>query len=1009
MNRRNFAKQLGAIAGAGVASATAAAETKPGQTGRFGQALPVEMKKDGRGQVRKTSGVRTAFSRCFTCNNICGVRVRVDEASDRILRVAGNPYCEVNAGGAPLPLETPVKECYQRLTGDAGLTHRATTCGKGASAVASVDDPRRVTQVLKRVGKRGAGQWKSIPYEQAIREIVEGGDLFGEGPVEGLRAIRRLDELVLPQAPEFGSKANQLFATFNEEDTLRGNLYARFFRSAFGTVNLGTKHAYCGAGVGIGFALGIGPEISAGANDIDWNAFEYGLFIGTSPGAAGASLNRLGRAIADARVERKVSYTCVDPILRTTVASDTQAQWLGIKPGTDSAFLYALVKIMLARGWFDAKFLSLTSAEAAKAAGEVNHSNATHLVVADPAHPAFGAFAVAKDFGLGGEEPVVVAGGKLASSRQAGRGELLVEASYADARGQRVRLATSLALLKREADKFSLEQYSARCGIEVDDIVEVARKLSHHGRKAAVVTNTGNHNHDAVMVGWLIAILNNLIAAHDAKGGAIYGAGGIFGMEGAYDLGQVESGVDTEGVINACRAGRYEDSSEYKRKVAARQNPYPASHVWRSMVPEYSGTNAAEQLTCQANGEPYRAKALINWRSNVLYSAASISPAVEANLADPRALPLFVAIDAHMNETNRYADYFIPDRVMYEEYGCDRTWGAFMLGVAAGAPVVTPRTVKNARGEHVCMEQFLIDVALALGLPGFGKAAIPTADGRKVDLLSFEDWHARYLANVAVQCAKLPPVSAEDREWAGLEYAMQPLRARLSAPEAAKVEALLSRGGYYEQDDRYDGQFIKGGGGKFLQFYNAAMLDLRHCHSGERYPAIPVLREARFWNGQAWSELWPQRDFPLLFSNYKPSSRSGYSVAYARCVEIAPSNFVYMNVETAQGLGLKSGDKVRVISGNGVPAEGVLLADAGVAKEAVCVSHGFGHRAFGADARVIDGKLLPALSERGQGTAVNRMIPHDPTRPGQASMLNDYYVGANCRQGIPVRVEKLAG
>ena len=50
-----------------------------------------------------------------------------------------------------------------------------------------LDSPHRVTQCLKRVGKRGSGQWQSISFEQLLNEVVEGGDLFGEGQVEGLR------------------------------------------------------------------------------------------------------------------------------------------------------------------------------------------------------------------------------------------------------------------------------------------------------------------------------------------------------------------------------------------------------------------------------------------------------------------------------------------------------------------------------------------------------------------------------------------------------------------------------------------------------------------------------------------------------------------------------------------------------------------------------------------------------------------------------------------------------
>lgn len=105
---------------------------------------------------------------------------------------------------------------------------------------------------------------------------------------------------------------------------------------------------------------------------------------------------------------------------------------------------------------------------------------------------------------------------------------------------------------------------------------------------------------------------------------------------------------------------------------------------------------------------------------------------------------------------NCYADYIIPDRVMYEEYACDRTWGNFNVCVVAGVPVVEPRTVVNKKGRHVCMEEFLFDCAAAMKLPGFGKGAIAKKDGGKADLLTYDDWYARYLSNVAEQCANLP-------------------------------------------------------------------------------------------------------------------------------------------------------------------------------------------------------------------------------------------------------------
>ena len=194
---------------------------------RLGSAAAPECaRKNGKLVIR--DGIRRGFTKCCTCNNMCGLRYRVDEATNTVTRVAGNPYCEVVTGGDPLDLNTPVARAYELLTGDAGLKNRATSCGKGASGIASATDPRRVTQVLKRAGKRGENKWKTIPYEQAVKEIVEGGNLFGEGHVDGLRAIRNLKVPAVKGYTEFGSAANSHMATYNEEDPLRGSFYSRF-------------------------------------------------------------------------------------------------------------------------------------------------------------------------------------------------------------------------------------------------------------------------------------------------------------------------------------------------------------------------------------------------------------------------------------------------------------------------------------------------------------------------------------------------------------------------------------------------------------------------------------------------------------------------------------------------------------------------------------------------------------------------------------------------------------
>ncbi|MDH1903267.1 tetrathionate reductase subunit TtrA, partial [Comamonas aquatica] len=175
-----------------------------------GNSLTPEFRIDpATGQLSTQPGQVVSPSSCLGCWTQCGVRLRVDSTSNQILRIAGNPYHPL-ATTNPAPMETPVREVYAMLGGDNGLEGRATSCARGSAMLAHQTAPHRVLTPLKRVGPRGAGQWQSISLEQLVKEISEGGDLFGEGHVEGLAAIRDTRTLIDPENPEYGPKANQL-------------------------------------------------------------------------------------------------------------------------------------------------------------------------------------------------------------------------------------------------------------------------------------------------------------------------------------------------------------------------------------------------------------------------------------------------------------------------------------------------------------------------------------------------------------------------------------------------------------------------------------------------------------------------------------------------------------------------------------------------------------------------------------------------------------------------------
>src|SRR3972149_609611 len=141
------------------------------------------------------------YTICQQCNTQCGIKVKLLDGV--AVKIDGNPYSPWNL--VPhLSYATPVKETASI---DAPL------CPKGQAGLQAAYDPYRLVKVLKRAGKRGENKWVTIPFEQAIREICDGGTLFkhvqGEENrvVEGLKELRAMTDTAVMKAMSDAIKA----------------------------------------------------------------------------------------------------------------------------------------------------------------------------------------------------------------------------------------------------------------------------------------------------------------------------------------------------------------------------------------------------------------------------------------------------------------------------------------------------------------------------------------------------------------------------------------------------------------------------------------------------------------------------------------------------------------------------------------------------------------------------------------------------------------------------------
>ncbi|ALG73619.1 tetrathionate reductase subunit A [Azospirillum thiophilum] len=985
-----------------------------------GNALPPEFRVDpASGDVVPTPGQIVAYTGCIGCTTLCGVRVRVDTATNRVLRVAGNPYSPMSTDPF-LSYGTPVKESFRALSRfhEQGLAGRSTACGRGNAVLENVTSPFRVTTPLKRVGPRGSGEWLPISFEQLVQEVCEGGDLFGEGAVEGLRALRDLKTPIDPAAPELGPKANQVALISGVPDG-REALVQRFHQQSYGSINYVGHGSYCGGAYRAGSGAVFGDTKTQPHAKADIANAEFVVFIGTAPSNAGNPFKRQATLLSKARTDGVLTYVVVDPVLTNAkaAAAGDRADWIPIRPGTDGAFAMGIVRWMFENGRIDTSYLAQPNGKAAEAAGEAGWCNATHLVVVQKGHPREGRMLRASDMGWGalaeadrfGERDAFVvldpAGGQPAAHDALAGPAILFHAGSVATPGGEVAVKTALTLLREEAMTRDLAACAGICGVPADVIAGLARELTSHGKKAAVNSHGGMMSGSGFYNAFAVVTINTLLGNLNWKGGTIVG-GGRFPPDGdgpRYKLASFPGKVKPAGVPLG-RNVPYEKTAEFKAGKAAGR-PYPAAAPWYPTAP---GLTTEWMSGGIAEGYPYPVKALLLWNANPVYGIPGGHRFLE-RLADPKALPLVVAIDPFINETSAYADYIVPDTVLYETWGWTSAWGGVPTRMTTARwPVLTPRTDSLPDGQHIQLEPFLIAVAKRLGLPGFGREAIEDMEGNRHPLETAADWHLRAGANIA-WAGKQPVSDATDEDIAlsGVGRLLSELQATLKPEEWRKVAFILARGGRYQnQAEGFEGDRATHRFAKPLQIYNETVGTSRSSITGRCWPGTAAWMPALFADGTPVAEVYKPADWPFQLVSSKSVLISAYTIAASRLRHLHPDNPVGINAEDARRLGIETGDRIRLATPGG-EATATAIVRHGVMPGVLAVEHGFGHREYGARAHRIGDRHQPRMEEIGAGLNLNDLGIADPTRPGGAVWV-DPVAGTAVRQGIPARLERAA-
>ncbi|MFA6221872.1 MAG: molybdopterin-dependent oxidoreductase [Desulfomonilaceae bacterium] len=267
--------------------------------------------------VETLLGVETKYSVCDLCSGSCGISLRIAQGS--LVKIGGNPYHPVSTA-MPATFATPLNEAL-KLGGS--------VCAVGSSGVQTLYDPFRIQKPLKRVGARGSGKWTAINWDQAISEIAEGGNIFGEGSVDGLKRIKDSGDgpTLLTGRVDWGS------LVFLE------NFLSQFPRATMARTKDVIVQDEARRVVQSVFAS------KSGSLDADYTNAGFLLSFGLAPLDSGRPIVSMARQIANSRLESPcMAWVVVDPRLSTSASKADH--WVPIFPGTDDKLAIAVAKAL---------------------------------------------------------------------------------------------------------------------------------------------------------------------------------------------------------------------------------------------------------------------------------------------------------------------------------------------------------------------------------------------------------------------------------------------------------------------------------------------------------------------------------------------------------------------------------------------------------------------------------------------------------------------------------------
>lgn len=569
-------------------------------------------------------------------------------------------------------------------------------------------------------------------------------------------------------------------------------------------------------------------------------------------------------------------------------------------------------------------------------------------------------------------------------------GDLLVDTEI-----KGIKVKSVLQILKETVTSKTLSEWAKIADVAESDLVELAREFTSHGKRAVADIHRGVSQNTSGFYNVLTYMtLNTLIGNHDWMGGlaSAHTYNHLGDKEGKpFDLTKQSGKLKPFG-ISIIRHGKKYDKSTLFKGYPARRPWYPfSSDIYQEVIPSIG------------DAYPYPIKALFLYMGSPVYALPAGHELIKI-LSDPKKLPLFFASDIVIGETSMYADYIFPDLTFLERWEFAGSHPSVTPKVAPiRQPVSAPLTdTVTVFGEKMplSLESLILGLAEKLKLPGFGDNAFGPGQHLKRD----EDLYLRMAANVAFGdkpdgSEKVPAASAEEirifeqarRHLPPTVYDARRWKAVVGEDWWPRVVYVLNRGGRFQEYQKAykDGQ-LANKYGKMVGIYMEKWATTKNSMTGKPYvPHACFMENPTDVLGRKLDDEAQGFDLTMLTHRVIMQTKSRTPGNYW-LQALYPENFIDLSPVDARRLGLKDGDRVKVISptnpegvwelfpGEKKPMIGKVRIVEGLRPGVTAFSLGHGHWAYGAGDVIIDGVQVPGDPRRATGVHANAAMRVDP-------------------------------